>query len=34
MLKANALDIGLDAGLSFVSVILNYAGPFFLKRIL
>ncbi|TFY66276.1 hypothetical protein EVG20_g4808 [Dentipellis fragilis] len=32
--KANSLDIILDIVLTFVSVILNYASPFFLKRIL
>nr|ODN96123.1 ATP-binding cassette transporter [Cryptococcus depauperatus CBS 7855] len=31
---ANRLDLALDASLTFVSVILNYAGPYFLKRIL
>ncbi|KAF8153792.1 multidrug resistance-associated ABC transporter [Crassisporium funariophilum] len=31
---ANSLDLTLDFMLTFVSVIFNYAGPFFLKRIL
>ncbi|PPQ62804.1 hypothetical protein CVT24_000498 [Panaeolus cyanescens] len=31
---ANSLDLILDFLLTFVSVIFNYAGPFFLKRIL
>lgn len=31
---ANSLDIMLDFGLTFVSVLFQYAGPFFLKRIL
>ncbi|KAF8963320.1 multidrug resistance-associated ABC transporter [Flammula alnicola] len=31
---ANSLDLILDFALTFVSVIFNYAGPFFLKRIL
>ncbi|GLB44359.1 putative ABC transporter transmembrane region [Lyophyllum shimeji] len=31
---ANSLDLLLDFLLTFVSVIFNYAGPFFLKRIL
>lgn len=30
----NKLDMALDASLTLVSVILNYAGPFFLNRIL
>jgi hypothetical protein len=34
MLWANKLDLGLDATLTLVSVVLNYASPFFLKRIL
>ncbi|KAA1467006.1 P-loop containing nucleoside triphosphate hydrolase protein [Dentipellis sp. KUC8613] len=32
--KANSLDIILDIVLTLVSVVLNYASPFFLKRIL
>ena len=32
--KANSLDITLDFLLTLVSVICNYSGPFFLKRIL
>ncbi|KAJ7080949.1 multidrug resistance-associated ABC transporter [Mycena belliarum] len=32
--RANALDIIVDFALTIVSVMLNYAGPFFLKRIL
>lgn len=31
---ANKLDLALDAVLTLVSVVLNYASPFFLKRIL
>ncbi|KAF8526563.1 hypothetical protein BU17DRAFT_82663 [Hysterangium stoloniferum] len=31
---ANSLDLILDFVLTFVSVVFNYAGPFFLKRIL
>lgn len=31
---ANSLDLSLDFALTFVSVSFNYAGPFFLKRIL
>ncbi|CAA7263971.1 unnamed protein product [Cyclocybe aegerita] len=31
---ANSLDLILDFSLTFVSVIFNYSGPFFLKRIL
>ena len=31
---ANKLDLALDALLTLVSVVLNYASPFFLKRIL
>ncbi|KAF8887923.1 multidrug resistance-associated ABC transporter [Gymnopilus junonius] len=31
---ANSLDLILDFSLTFVSVVFNYAGPFFLKRIL
>ncbi|EMD39008.1 hypothetical protein CERSUDRAFT_104287 [Gelatoporia subvermispora B] len=31
---ANALDLILDFFLTYVSVVFNYAGPFFLKRIL
>ncbi|KGB75304.2 ATP-binding cassette transporter [Cryptococcus deuterogattii R265] len=31
---ANKLDMALDGSLTLVSVILNYAGPFFLNRIL
>ncbi|KAH9476699.1 ABC transporter 7 [Psilocybe cubensis] len=31
---ANSLDLILDFSLTFVSVLFNYAGPFFLKRIL
>jgi hypothetical protein len=31
---ANKLDLLLDCSLTIVSVILNYAGPFFLKKIL
>lgn len=30
----NKLDMALDGSLTLVSVILNYAGPFFLNRIL
>ena len=31
---ANSLDLLLDFGLTYVSVVFNYLGPFFLKRIL
>ncbi|KZP25984.1 hypothetical protein FIBSPDRAFT_918282 [Athelia psychrophila] len=31
---ANALDVLIDFGLTYVSVVFTYAGPFFLKRIL
>ncbi|KAF9007200.1 hypothetical protein BDQ17DRAFT_1351594 [Cyathus striatus] len=31
---ANSLDFMLDFGLTYLSVMFNYAGPFFLKRIL
>ena len=31
---ANSLDLILDFGLTYVSVMFNYLGPFFLKRIL
>ncbi|KAH9943429.1 multidrug resistance-associated ABC transporter [Epithele typhae] len=34
LLKANALDLTLDFALTYTSVVFNYAGPFFLKRIL
>lgn len=34
ILSANAIDLALDGLLTLVSVIFNYAGPFFLKRIL
>ncbi|TYJ55637.1 hypothetical protein B9479_003669 [Cryptococcus floricola] len=34
MMLANRLDLVMDASLTLVSVILNYAGPYFLKRIL
>ncbi|KAI0657587.1 multidrug resistance-associated ABC transporter [Cubamyces menziesii] len=32
--KANSLDLLLDFTLTYVSIVFNYAGPFFLKRIL
>lgn len=32
--SANAIDLALDALLTLASVVFNYAGPFFLKRIL
>lgn len=31
---SNRLDLALDASLTLVSVVFNYMGPFFLKRIL
>nr|XP_018259698.1 ATP-binding cassette transporter [Kwoniella dejecticola CBS 10117]OBR81856.1 ATP-binding cassette transporter [Kwoniella dejecticola CBS 10117] len=31
---ANKLDLALDAGLTLLAVVFNYAGPYFLKRIL
>ncbi|WVQ63190.1 uncharacterized protein L199_001341 [Kwoniella botswanensis] len=31
---ANRLDLGLDAGLTLLAVVFNYAGPYFLKKIL
>ncbi|WWC92185.1 uncharacterized protein L201_007139 [Kwoniella dendrophila CBS 6074] len=31
---ANKLDLGLDAGLTLIAVVFNYAGPYFLKKIL
>ena len=34
LFKANAVDITLDFILTYLSIIFNYAGPFFLKRIL
>lgn len=34
ILLANKFDLGLDAMFTLVSVVFNYAGPFFLKRIL
>jgi hypothetical protein len=34
ILLANRLDLALDAGLTLISVVFNYAGPFFLQRIL
>ncbi|WVQ70586.1 hypothetical protein IAR50_000105 [Cryptococcus sp. DSM 104548] len=34
MFLTNRLDLVMDASLTLVSVILNYAGPYFLKRIL
>lgn len=34
ILLANRLDLCLDFALTLVSVVFNYAGPFFLKRIL
>lgn len=34
ILLANKLDLLLDLELTLVSVLFNYAGPFFLKRIL
>ncbi|KII83783.1 hypothetical protein PLICRDRAFT_702353 [Plicaturopsis crispa FD-325 SS-3] len=34
LVASNTLDLFLDFFLTFVSVIFNYAGPFFLKRIL
>jgi len=34
ILSANAIDLALDGLLTLFSVIFNYAGPFFLKRIL
>jgi hypothetical protein len=34
LLLANKYDLGLDASLTLLSVVFNYAGPFFLKRIL
>ena len=34
LFKANALDLILDFALTYVSVVFNYAGPFFLKHIL
>ena len=34
LLLANRLDLFLDASMTIVSVVFNYAGPFFLKRIL
>ncbi|KAK4688623.1 hypothetical protein P7C73_g1481, partial [Tremellales sp. Uapishka_1] len=34
ILLANRLDLLLDAGLTLISVVFNYASPFFLKRIL
>lgn len=34
ILSANAVDLALDGLLTLASVIFNYAGPFFLKRIL
>jgi hypothetical protein len=34
ILLANRLDLCLDFILTLVSVVFNYAGPFFLKRIL
>jgi hypothetical protein len=32
--SANAIDLALDGLFTLVSVVFNYAGPFFLKRIL
>lgn len=32
--SANAIDLALDGLLTLASVVFNYAGPFFLKRIL
>jgi hypothetical protein len=34
ILSANAIDLALDGLLTLCSVVFNYAGPFFLKRIL
>ena len=34
LFKANAIDLILDFTLTYVSIVFNYAGPFFLKRIL
>lgn len=34
ILSANAIDLALDGLLTLASVVFNYAGPFFLKRIL
>jgi hypothetical protein len=34
ILSANAVDLALDGLLTLASVVFNYAGPFFLKRIL
>lgn len=34
LLIGNALDLTVDAGLTLIGVIFNYAGPFFLKQIL
>jgi hypothetical protein len=34
ILSANSIDLALDGLLTLVSVVFNYAGPFFLKRIL
>lgn len=34
ILSANGIDLALDGLLTLASVIFNYAGPFFLKRIL
>jgi hypothetical protein len=34
ILSANAIDLALDGLLTLFSVVFNYAGPFFLKRIL
>lgn len=34
ILWANKFDLGFDASFTYLSVIFNYAGPFFLKRIL
>lgn len=34
LLRANSLDIFLDASLTVVSVVCNYAGPFLIKKIL
>ena len=33
-IKAHRLDLFLDAAFTIVGVVFNYAGPFFLKRIL
>jgi hypothetical protein len=34
ILLANRLDLFLDAALTLLSVVFNYAGPYFLKKIL